>query len=68
MAFIYLQPPCKCCPELTMDYDFQNKKRKYNRDDDDREDRARTPDEPAEDPLKDAATLYVGNLCVGAIS
>ena len=37
-----------------------NKKRRY-RDDDDRE-RERTPEEPAEDPLKDAATLYVGNL------
>jgi len=42
----------------------QNKKRKYDRDDDDRGDRERTPEEPAEDPLKDAATLYVGNLCV----
>ncbi|KAL9577883.1 MAG: hypothetical protein Q9203_007292, partial [Teloschistes exilis] len=42
---------------------FQNKKRKYNRDhgDRDRDDRDRTPEEP-EDPLKDATTLYVGNL------
>jgi len=39
---------------------FQNKKRKYDRDD--REDREKTPEEPAEDPLKDATTLYVGNL------
>lgn len=39
----------------------RNKKRKYGRDQDDREDRERTPEEP-EDPLKDAATLYVGNL------
>ena len=39
----------------------QNKKRKYNRDRDDRDDRDRTPEEQ-EDPLKDAATLYVGNL------
>lgn len=41
----------------------QNKKRKYNRDhvDRDRDDRDRTPEEP-EDPLKDATTLYVGNL------
>jgi nuclear cap-binding protein subunit 2 len=38
---------------------LQNKKRKYDRDNEDRE---RTPEEPAEDPLKDAATLYVGNL------
>lgn len=41
----------------------QNKKRKYDRDDD-REGREKTPEEPAEDPLKDAATLYVGNLYV----
>ncbi|ELR03713.1 nuclear cap binding complex subunit [Pseudogymnoascus destructans] len=33
------------------------KKRRY----DDREEREKTP-EPQEDPLKDAATLYVGNL------
>lgn len=39
---------------------FQNKKRKYDRDGD--EGRENTPEEPAEDPLKDAATLYVGNL------
>jgi nuclear cap-binding protein subunit 2 len=38
---------------------LQNKKRKYGRDRD--EDRERTP-EPEEDPLKDATTLYVGNL------
>ncbi|KAG9236987.1 nuclear cap binding protein subunit 2 [Amylocarpus encephaloides] len=37
-----------------------NKKRRY-RDDDERE-REKSPEEPAEDPLKDAATLYVGNL------
>ena len=42
---------------------IQNKKRKYNRDRDDRDDRDRTPEEP-EDPLKDATTLYVGNLSV----
>lgn len=42
----------------------QNKKRKYGRDrDDDDVGRQRTPEEP-EDPLKDAATLYVGNLYV----
>jgi nuclear cap-binding protein subunit 2 len=40
---------------------IQNKKRKYDRDDD-REGRERSPEEPAEDPLKDATTLYVGNL------
>ena len=40
----------------------QNKKRKFGRDrDDDDVGRQRTPEEP-EDPLKDAATLYVGNL------
>ncbi|KAG7006216.1 nuclear cap-binding protein subunit 2 [Physcia stellaris] len=39
----------------------KNKKRKYHRDRDDRDDRDRTPEEQ-EDPLKDAATLYVGNL------
>lgn len=40
----------------------RNKKRKYGRDrDDDDVGRQRTPEEP-EDPLKDAATLYVGNL------
>ena len=45
----------------------QNKKRKYGRDrDDDDVGRQRTPEEP-EDPLKDAATLYVGNLCVKTI-
>jgi len=38
----------------------QNKKRKYDRDGD--EGRERTPEEPEEDPLKDATTLYVGNL------
>lgn len=43
-----------------MSFLIQNKKRKYDRDD--REDREKTPEEPAEDPLKDATTLYVGNL------
>jgi nuclear cap-binding protein subunit 2 len=47
---------------LTLSVCFQNKKRKYDRDGDDREGRERTPEEPAEDPLKDATTLYVGNL------
>ncbi|KAF8860405.1 RNA-binding domain-containing protein [Acephala macrosclerotiorum] len=42
-------------------YQSRNKKRKYDRDDD-REGREKTPEEPTEDPLKDAATLYVGNL------
>ena len=40
--------------------DFQNKKRKYDRDEE--IGRERTPEEPPEDPLKDATTLYVGNL------
>ena len=45
----------------------QNKKRKYGRDrDDDDVGRQKTPEEP-EDPLKDAATLYVGNLYVKAL-
>lgn len=48
------------CAEADM---MQNKKRKYDRDDD-REGREKTPEEPVEDPLKDAATLYVGNLYV----
>lgn len=57
------------CPEtssqqLIMEFDLQNKKRKYERDRDDREEREKTPEEPEEDPLKDATTLYVGNLCV----
>ena len=42
----------------------QNKKRKYGKDRDDENERERTPEEP-EDPLKDATTLYVGNLFVG---
>ncbi|MCJ1433686.1 nuclear cap binding complex subunit [Xylographa pallens] len=52
-------------PKTTMSWrpltSGQNKKRKYDRDRDDREERERTP-EQAEDPLKDATTLYVGNL------
>lgn len=52
---------------LTNALDCQNKKRKYGRDrDDDDVGRQRTPEEP-EDPLKDAATLYVGNLYVKAL-
>lgn len=39
------------------------KKRRYERDGED-ERRERTPEEPVEDPLKDATTLYVGNLYV----
>ena len=39
----------------------QNKKRKYSRDDEDEQER--TPEE-SEDNLKDATTLYVGNLFV----
>lgn len=39
----------------------QNKKRKFDKDRDDREEREKSQ-EPAEDPLKDATTLYVGNL------
>lgn len=47
-------------PWLTSGF-LQNKKRKFNRDRDGRDDLERTPEEP-EDPLKDATTLYVGNL------
>jgi hypothetical protein len=43
--------------------DFIQNKRKYIRDERDGE-REKTPDEPEEDPLKDATTLYVGNLYV----
>ena len=52
---------------LTWNVVYQNKKRKYGRDRDDGEAREKTPEEP-EDPLKDAATLYVGNLCVKEFS
>ncbi|KAL8928766.1 MAG: hypothetical protein Q9208_001544 [Pyrenodesmia sp. 3 TL-2023] len=45
---------------LTVD-DPQNKKRKFNRDREEKDEREKTPEEP-EDPLKDATTLYVGNL------
>ena len=41
---------------LTKSYCYQNKKRKYDQDE-----REKTPEEQ-EDPLKDATTLYVGNL------
>ncbi|KAF7510709.1 Nuclear cap-binding protein subunit 2 [Endocarpon pusillum] len=39
----------------------RNKKRKFDRDRDERESKDRREEEPA-DPLKDATTLYVGNL------
>ncbi|KAI4262381.1 MAG: hypothetical protein L6R38_008420 [Xanthoria sp. 2 TBL-2021] len=39
----------------------RNKKRKFNRDRDDHDDREKSPEEQ-DDPLKDATTLYVGNL------
>ncbi len=42
---------------------LQNKKRKFNRDREGKDERERTPEEQ-EDPLKDATTLYVGNLYV----
>ena len=48
---------------LTKGFFLQNKKRKFDRDRDDREERQKTPEEQ-EDPLKDATTLYVGNLSV----
>jgi nuclear cap-binding protein subunit 2 len=51
------------CSEAWTDDDlfFQNKKRKYDRENEELG-RERTPEEPAVDPLKDATTLYVGNL------
>lgn len=45
---------------------LQNKKRKFNRDREDKDEPERTPEEQ-EDPLKDATTLYVGNLYVAGI-
>ncbi|KAI4197136.1 MAG: hypothetical protein LQ346_003053 [Caloplaca aetnensis] len=42
-------------------YLAKNKKRKFNRDREDKDEPERTPEEQ-EDPLKDATTLYVGNL------
>jgi len=39
----------------------KNKKNNYNRDRDERDGNERRPEEEA-DPLKDATTLYVGNL------
>lgn len=49
-----------------MDGCFQNKKRKYDRDD--REEREKSAEEPPEDPLKNATTLYVGNLLACSIT
>ncbi|KAI9767899.1 MAG: nuclear cap binding complex subunit [Geoglossum simile] len=40
----------------------RSRKRKLDRDRDDRDDREGSPEAAPEDPLKDAATLYVGNL------
>ncbi|KAI9795337.1 MAG: nuclear cap binding complex subunit [Piccolia ochrophora] len=41
---------------------LQNKKRKFDRERDDKDERDKAAEEPPEDPLKDATTLYVGNL------
>ena len=43
---------------------FQNKKRKFNRDTgrDEQDDDDGRQETESEDPLKDATTLYVGNL------
>jgi nuclear cap-binding protein subunit 2 len=49
---------------LTLDYFGQSRKRKFDRDRDDRDDREGSPEAAPEDPLKDATTLYVGNLYV----
>jgi hypothetical protein len=48
---------------LTVLAPTQNKKRKFDRDRDERESKDRREEEPP-DPLKDATTLYVGNLYV----
>ena len=47
---------------LLTDCLLQNKRRKFEKDRDDRGDRPKTPEEQ-EDPLANATTLYVGNLC-----
>lgn len=57
-------PPNPSSPKPANQKPPQNKKRKHDRDRD--EERERTP-EPPEDPLKDATTLYVGNLYVHAL-
>ena len=57
--------PMRPCKSLIKSGIVQNKKRKYGNRDDENE-RERTPEEP-EDPLKDATTLYVGNLFVKPI-
>jgi hypothetical protein len=46
---------------LTSSDHIQNKRGKYDRHDG-RDDKEKVPEEPAEDALKDATTLYVGNL------
>jgi nuclear cap-binding protein subunit 2 len=43
---------------LIKSFEWQNKKRKYSQDDSER------PEDPV-DKLKDATTIYVGNLYVG---
>lgn len=43
-------------------FTLQNRRRKYNRDGDEGDRREKTPE--FEDKLKDATTLYVGNLYV----
>nr|AUW30722.1 putative nuclear cap binding protein subunit 2 [Cladonia uncialis subsp. uncialis] len=59
---VTMQPTVDRLDKPSAYYLGRNKKRKYGRDrDDDDVGRERTPEEP-EDPLKDAATLYVGNL------
>ena len=44
-----------------MIFHFQNKRGKYDRNED-LEEKEKVSEEPVEDPLKDATTLYVGNL------
>jgi hypothetical protein len=60
---VWLKPFNDCVyigSKLTLSY-IQNKKRKFDRDRDERETKDRGEEEAA-DPLKDATTLYVGNL------
>lgn len=44
-----------------MHFHFQNKRGKYDKHDN-RDEEEKPKEEPVEDPLKDATTLYVGNL------
>ena len=49
---------------IVPDHLFKNKKRKYDRDRDDGDSKEKEKPQEEEDPLANATTLYVGNLCV----